>query len=100
MIIVHKRKFSKSQEEVSMVDGKRHGVSIQTDEDGKSSTHHYDMGICIDLMIALQKSGETPTAFQLLSTKYPWFLFALNGIDFNDEYVEAYMDTLETVLNS
>jgi Secretion system C-terminal sorting domain len=99
VIIEYKSKFSKFQEEVSMVDGKRHGVSTHTDGDGKSSTHHYDMGICIDLMIALQKSWETPTAFQLLSTKYPWFLFALNAFDFNDEYVEAYMDTLETVLN-
>jgi len=98
--IKHKTQFSQYTEEVSMVDGKRHGESTCTYAGGVSFTIHYNMGICIDLLTATEKSGDTPTAFQLLSTKYPWYLFALNAFDFNDEYVEAYLDTLETVLNS
>jgi hypothetical protein len=89
-------------EVVNMVDGKR---------DGKSIVKHYINGklheteypcYSMDKRIECKKSAyirtEDISAFQVLSYKYPWFLNDLNFLGFNDEYMEVYMDTLESVL--
>jgi hypothetical protein len=39
------------------------------------------------------------SAFQRLNDRYPWYLFALNGWGFDNEYVKAYIDTIEAWLN-
>jgi len=88
-------------EEVNMVDGKRHGRSSYSRRGSDYVRYScYNMGVRVDCEGAGTKSVENSTAFQLLSSKYPWFLFALNALDFDDEYVEAYLDTLETILNN
>jgi len=90
-------------EEVNMVNGKRHGKCKTTyKHPGMGDYVHYtcyNMGnpVPCEKKTALL-SAEYSSAFQVLSNKYPWFLFTLNAFGFEDEYVEAYMDTLETVL--
>ena len=40
------------------------------------------------------------SAFQILDNKYPWFLFSLYASGFDSVYVEAFMDTVEILLNT
>jgi hypothetical protein len=89
-----------SREEVDMVNGRRHGISTTYEPDGRKIVRNYRDGICKDNKKAARRNGEGIASFQILSGKYPWFLSALNVFDFEDAYVEAYMDTLETVLNT
>jgi hypothetical protein len=89
-----------SREVVDMVNGRRHGISTTFEPDGRKIVRNYRDGICKDNKKATHYIGENNTAFQVLSGKYPWFLSALNVFDFEDAYVEAYMDTLEAVLNT
>ena len=91
-----------STEEVHMEDGKRHGKSKITrtnlegtfDDDPKC----YNMDIVIDCEEETRKSDADVSAFQVLSHQYPWFLNTLETFGFDETYVEAYMDILETVL--
>ena len=89
-----------SREVVDMVNGRRHGTSTTYEPDGRKIVRKYENGICKNSKKATSRIGENSTAFQVLSGKYPWFLSALNVFDFKDAYVEAYMDTLEIVLNT
>jgi len=85
--------------EVNMVHGKRHGICKTTIFDGIEVFHCYNMDNVVDCE---KKAAHTRTAditaFQVLNDKYPVFLLTLNAFGFEDEYVEAYMDTVETVL--
>ena len=87
-------------EEVTMVNGKRHGKSKTTWSPLQDSYTYtcYNMGQRVDCEESARKSMAVVSSFQVLSNKYPWFLYTLNAFGFEDEYVEAYMDTLETVL--
>ena len=89
-----------SREVVDMVNGRRHGISTTFEPDGRKIVRNYQDGICKDNKKSSRHIGESTTSFQVLSGKYPWFLSALNVFDFEDTYVEAYMDTLETLLNT
>jgi len=88
-------------EEVIMVNGKRWGLSKITREDGSVEYIKYKKDIKID---ETEKSAHISmvdiSAFQVLSNKYPWFLYSLNAFVFEHEYIEAYMDTLETLLGT
>jgi hypothetical protein len=97
--------FVKLIEEVNMVDGKRDGISKTTRRrEGKEdiiTEECYKMGKKVSWIYceeAARKSMAVVSSFQVLSNNYPWFLYTLNAFDFENEYVEAYMDTLETVL--
>ena len=94
----------KSKEEVNMVHGKRHGKSKYTDTDKSGNVtikySCYNMGHKIECEDSERKSAAEVSSFQILSNKYPWFLYAFNAFGFEDEYIEAYMDTLETLIGT
>jgi hypothetical protein len=58
------------------------------------------MGVRVDCEDAGFKSAAEVTSFEVLKERYPWFLIILNVFDFDDVYVETYLDTLEIVLES
>lgn len=87
-------------ETVNMINGKRDGESKTIYPNGTYSIQCYKMDEKIECEKSANISEADMTAFQLLSDKYPWFIFKLNAFGFEDAYVEAYMDTLETVLNA
>ena len=89
-----------SSERVTMVAGKRHGRSTITYSDGKTEYFCYNMGERVSCEKAAVIGGDDDSAFENLNYKYPWFLNTLNLLGFNNEYVEAYIDTLESVLYS
>jgi hypothetical protein len=86
-------------EEVRMTDGVRQGLSTRTYPDGRKVEEHYFNGRKYEFKkVATGQTGES--AFQLLGTRYPWFLFSLNAWGFGDNMVEACMDTIETLLGT
>jgi hypothetical protein len=88
-------------EVVLMVHGVREGKSIRTYPDGKKVEDYYIKGeIQPEDQKAAHGSVANITAFQILANKYPWFLFSLNAFGFESAYVEAYLDTTETLLNA
>lgn len=87
-------------EEVYMANGKRHGKSKITDNKGNVEIHCYDAGYRIDCQDSNRKSVSALSSFQVLSDKYPWFINTLNLFGFADDYIQAYMDTIETVLDN
>lgn len=86
-------------EEVNMVRGKRHGKSKTTYKDGRVSYKCYNMGWSVPCQESNKKSLTAFSSFQILNDKYPWFVNSLNFFGYNDAYVEAYMDTLESILD-
>jgi len=96
----------------NMKNGKRHGKCLY-EEEGETITRYYVNGIPTtkeywdehwDYYGIWKYAGEQlleqteQTAFQMLSEKYPWFIFALHGIGYDSVNVQAYMDTLESIL--
>ncbi|MCK5789143.1 MAG: hypothetical protein KAH32_09095, partial [Chlamydiia bacterium] len=87
-------------EEVFMLDGKRHGVSTTTKSDGSKEYARYNMGKRVG-----DKKKETNeileySAYQHLEYNSPWHLNTLNIFGFTDQYIEAYLDTIETVMST
>ena len=87
-------------EEVNMEHGRRHGKSKTTYSDGRVSYWCYNMGEVVTCQGTKKKSLSAPSSFQILSDKYPWFLNSLNFEGYEDEYVEAFMDALEAILDT
>jgi hypothetical protein len=86
-------------EEVRMEHGVRQGISTKTYHDGRKVEEHYFNGRKYELKkAAYSETGQS--AFQLLGDRYPWFLFSLNGWGFDDNMVEACIDTIETLLGT
>ena len=83
----------------TLENGKRHGQSIWMTSDGRIWDEYYNKGVKIENP---DKSANISTAdisaFQVLVNKYPWFLYSLTALTYNNEFIEAYMDTLEEVL--
>ncbi len=92
-------KFEWEEEEVLYVNGKRTGKSKTTDLYGRIKYTCYKRGVAYDCPKAEHIFAEDATAFQVLSGKYPWFTNQLIVFGYDNEYVEAYMDTLETILD-
>lgn len=88
-----------SVEEVNMQHGHRHGKSKTTYADGRVSYHCYNMGQIVDCQESTRKSLSASSSFQILNDKYPWYLNSLNFLGYDDAYVEAFMDTLESILD-
>jgi hypothetical protein len=86
-------------EEVRMEHGVRQGLSILTYPGGRKVEEHYFNGRKYDLKKVAHGNADL-SAFQLLSERYPWFLFSLNAWGYEDNRVEACMDTIETILNT
>ncbi len=86
-------------EEVRMEHGVRQGLSTKTYPDGRKVEEHYFNGRKYELKkAAAGKTGQS--AFQILTDRYPWFLFSMNAWGFEDHMVETCMDTIETLLNT
>jgi hypothetical protein len=90
----------KYTEEVMMVNGLRDGVSKYTWWDGRQTTKTYDKGKYLFSYKNTNSSYDNNSAFDILTTKYPWFIYTLNVFDFSDIYIKAYTDTLEKILGS
>jgi hypothetical protein len=88
-------------EVVYMAHGVRKGNSVRTYPDGHKEVDYYNNG---EIQAKDEKAAHSGTAdisaFQILGNKYPWFLFSLNAFGFDNGYVEAYMDTVETMLSA
>jgi len=89
-------------EKVNMVNGMRHGKSVTTHYGTEKETITcYNMGNPVPCE---NKASHLRTAdisaFQVLYNKYPWYLLISNALGYEEAYMEAYMDTLETVLGT
>jgi hypothetical protein len=80
--------------------GKRHGESKTTFANGRVEYRCYNMGRRIDCNKAAHINSVDITAFQVLSNKYPWYLNSLNTSGFDNEFVETFMDTIETLMGT
>jgi len=87
-------------EVVNMENGKRHGLGIVTKSDGTKTLYAYYMGHRIENKKAAHINNAGNSAYQIFIYKYPWYVYSLNTFGFENEYIEAYMDTLEIVLYS
>lgn len=87
------------KEEVYMEHGTRQGLSIRTFPDGRKVEEHYLNGIKYEYKKSAKTGYADRSAYQILNDKYPWLAFTLNAYSYKNEFVKAYMDTLETVLN-
>ena len=89
-----------------MVNGKRHGRSKSTwrqtiPPDPPTETVFYlcfNMGKVVKCGKSASSNSADSEAIQILSDKYPWFKSTLNAFKFNDEFVEDYIDTIETLM--
>ncbi len=87
-------------EEVGMIHGIRHGQSVMTYPDGAKYIYCYNMGERVDCNKSAQKAVADSSAFQVLRYNHPWFLLTLNAFGYNNDYIEAYLDTVELELNA
>ena len=87
-------------EEFIMVNGRRHGRATTKYWDGSTRETCYKMGHKVECL----KSGRTllagSSAFNIMTDKYPWFYNDLVALNFDSEYIESFMDTLEVLLYS
>jgi hypothetical protein len=94
----------KSYEEVTMVNGLRHGTSKMTfcDDlrDDVIETKCYKMGVEVPCNKSTGASQTDISAYRILSEKYSWYFFSLYCFGFDSTYVESYLDSLETLLYS
>ena len=79
----------------------RNGLSTTIGPFGEVVERYYNMGVLeLEWVPDMKKSAtEEVTAFQILSERYPWYLFSLNSFGFEDDDVQAYMNSLESVLS-
>jgi len=82
-----------------MEHGHRHGESKTTFSDGRVWYRCYNVGHVVPCKESNRKSLSAPSSFQILSDKYPWFVNSLNFMGYDDAYLEAYMDTLEIIMD-
>jgi hypothetical protein len=88
------------KEEVTMVNGVRHGESRMTYQNGYVETKCYDNGYTVDCEKSVRIFSEDTTAYQIFSQMYPWMLFKFNALGIDSSYVESFIDTMETIISS
>lgn len=92
-------------EKCTMIEGRRWGMSTHiypwgyANSPGGHYTEYYMYmdGIRMGQLKAANNMSEN-AAFMILGNKYPWFLFSLNAFGFDSLYIEAYMDTVLTLI--
>ena len=93
-----------SYEEVTMVNGVRHGTSKMTINDFPHETvvetRCYNMGVEVPCNKSTGSGQTDISAYRILCEKYSWYFFSLYCFGFDSTYVESYLDTLETLLYS
>ncbi|MCK5788824.1 MAG: hypothetical protein KAH32_07485, partial [Chlamydiia bacterium] len=87
-------------EEVTMYGGRRHGLATTTKRDGSKVDVYYNMGEVVGGKKIEKKDILKYSAYQFLDYNYPWYINTLNLIGFTDQYIEAYLDTIETVMST
>lgn len=109
-------------EMVPMVNGLRHGVSRMDYPGEEMSLRYYIQGRVVSkanfdswfrdewrwsddddtYSKALKKgsSSSIPSAYQWLSERYPWLVFAVEFTGYDSVYQENYLDTLELILQA
>ncbi|KPL20415.1 MAG: hypothetical protein AMS23_10980, partial [Bacteroides sp. SM1_62] len=87
-------------EEINMVDGLRHGICKTTFDDGSVIYDEYNMDNRCEPEKAAKSTVKDISAFRLLGNKYHWYIYSLNAFGFENEHVEAFIDTVETVLGT
>jgi hypothetical protein len=87
-------------EEAVMLYGMREGPCTVTYPDKRKETYIYHEDQKMPKFKTTPGSTADTSAFQILDNKYPWFLFSLYASGFDSVYVEAFMDTVETMLNT
>ena len=85
-------------ETVNMVHGLRHGKATTTYGDGTISYRCYDMGVKVDCNKAAHITPTESSAYQIINNKYPWYLSSLNAFGFDNEYVETFTDSIESIM--
>jgi hypothetical protein len=88
------------KERVYMVHGRRNGICTRTYPDGRVEEEHYLNGSKIVLKKSAGSYSAERPAFELLQARYPWYLFMLEAVQFDNQHVGNYLDTLEILLNS
>jgi hypothetical protein len=86
------------EEEVTYVDGIRTGRS-KIINDNLTTYECYRNGRVYPCTKGEQIIAEDVSAFQVLAQTYPWFADKLYMFSFDNEYLKAYLDTLETILD-
>jgi hypothetical protein len=88
-----------SLEEVTMIDGLRHGNSIHTFPDGRRGLICYEMGERVDCEKSARIKSAENSGYEILKYKYPWFVYQLNAFGFDSLYIESCIDALELKLS-
>lgn len=90
-------------EEGNMVHGYKHGTFKLTRGNISNPIEVkyicYDMGKAVDCEKSAQTEAGDTSSFEILTNKYPRFLLELNLWGFENEYIKAYLDTLDEVMN-
>lgn len=89
-----------SKEEVNMTNGLRNGISKTTFASGRVYTVCYEMGERVDCDKSAKLDVEQTSAYESFSYKYPWMITSFDAFGFNEEYVKAFIDTFEMLINA
>lgn len=93
------------EEEVQMEHGVRHGWSTYTNYDTYNSEprvtkRFYIMGVEFVKEKAKKKAAGDITPQEILYNKYFWYHLKLQSFEFDSLYIDTFLDTLMTMLNS
>jgi hypothetical protein len=89
--------YCRYTEEVYMDHGLRHGPATMTLENGTYQHRWYEQGQ-LKKTIKKTSSAQMTSSFQVFVDRYPWYQYKLYPIDYGDDYMEAFLDTLDIVL--
>lgn len=87
-------------EEAMMLYGMREGPCTVTYPNKKVETYIYHQDQKMPKYKTTQSGAADASAFGILYNKYPWFLLSMDACGYDSIYVEAFMDTVETMLNT
>jgi len=85
-------------EEVVMVHGTRNGLSTRTYPDGKVEEDHYLNGVKLNESQSAKGTLAEGSAYSLLETRHPWFLFVMEAHGYDPAYVEGFLDSIDSML--
>ena len=87
-------------EEAMMLYGRREGPCTITYPDKRTETFIYTQDQKMPKYKTTQSGTADASAFGILYNKYPWFLISMDACGYDSVYMEAFMDTIEILLNT
>ena len=87
-------------EEAIMLYGMREGPCTVTKANKKPETFIYHQDQKMPKFKTTHSSEAGSSAYQIFYDKYPWFLLSLDACGYDSVYAEAFMDTVEIMLNA